>query len=123
MAAIKIHYFKGLKAYYARFGRKWVVEENGQRTSFNSFEDMISEYPILMELPVMQVAALRRMRGKYKPAMKRKGKPPINVRITVVREKLVTCYYCSGKGEVFDGFVCPNCNGKKQFLVTTRGLG
>lgn len=119
---MKIHVLRDLTAYYLKNGRQWVVKIKGKETFFDRFEYMIEAYPDLMELPVMQTTKERRSREKFKPIridlLKTIPQRPVDPRT----EKIVPCYYCSGKGELFLGVVCPNCHGEKEIMVTTYGL-
>ncbi|MFT6873617.1 MAG: hypothetical protein ACJAVN_002638 [Roseivirga sp.] len=120
---MKVHVLRDLTAYYIKKGRKWVVEEGSKKKIFECFELMIEAHPELMELPVMQVAKERRSREKFRPKRTKSPAPIPDRPIDKRSEKIVSCYYCSGKGDLFQGVVCPNCHGEKDILVTTHGLG
>ncbi|OEK00146.1 hypothetical protein BFP97_00825 [Roseivirga sp. 4D4] len=117
MKSRKVHSYNGKKAYYAKFGRKWVVEENGEEEEFVNIEAMIDKYPELLN-----VGAINLSFEKRKFAREEVLPPPV-VRETEIHTKSVTCYYCSGSGEIVGGVPCPNCNGKGTFVVSDRGLG
>lgn len=117
MKSLKKHSYNGKKAYYAKFGRKWVVIKDGIEEEFVNIEAMIETYPDLLN-----VGAIKLSFEKRKAAREEVLPPPI-VRQEEVRSKKVTCYYCSGAGEIVGGVPCPNCNGKGTYVVSTRGLG
>jgi len=123
MTAVKVHTMRGLKAYYLKRGRNWIVEENDQKNVFDCLESMIESYPDLLEVPAILMSSERRKQPKFRP-VKTENKALSRRQVMNVRtEKLVSCYYCSGKGDLFQGVPCPNCHGKKDILVTTIGLG
>lgn len=122
-STMKVHVLRDLKAYYVSKGRKWVVETKVKKEVYDSFESMIEAHPQLMELEVMQVAKERRSREKYRPIRVEKKAPVLQRPVDKRTEKIVTCYYCSGKGELFDGVLCPNCHGEQEIRVTTVGFG
>ena len=119
---MKIHVLRDLTAYYLKKGRQWVVKVKGKENCFESFERMVEAYPELLELPVMQVAKERRGREKFKPVRIDRSENAPQRPVDARTEKIVSCYYCSGNGELFLGVVCPNCHGKREILVTTYGL-
>ncbi|MFY0591539.1 hypothetical protein [Roseivirga sp.] len=123
MTAVKKHTIKDIQAYYLKFGRQWVVEQKNEKNVFDTFESMIESFPILMKLPVMQTAFKRRKRLKFRPYKRKNTQPFLDKVPKVVTEKLVACYYCSGKGELSHGMLCPNCKGQKEILVTSKGFG
>lgn len=117
MKSRKVHFYNGKKAYYAKFGRKWVVEKDAKEEEFSSIEEMIKTYPELLN-----VNAIKLSFEKRQAAREEKLPPPI-VRHQEIHTKSVSCYYCSGSGEIVGGVPCPNCNGKGTYIVSTRGLG
>ncbi len=117
MKTIKVHSHNGKRAYYARFGRKWIVEQDGIDEEFSSIESMVDKYPDLLD-----VIAIKLSVEKREAARKEQLPPPI-VRYQEVHTKSVSCYYCTGSGEIVGGVPCPNCNGRGTYTVSTRGLG
>lgn len=117
MKAIKVHSYNGKKAYYAKFGRKWIVEKDSKEEKFSSIEEMIQTYPDLLNVTAIKLSFEKRQ------AAREEQLPPPIVRHQEVHSKSVTCYYCTGSGEIVGGVPCPNCNGKGTYVVSTRGLG
>lgn len=117
MKKLKVHTLNGKRAYYAKFGRKWVVEQGDKKEEFANIEEMIATYPELL-----QVTAINLSFEKRKMAREEVPAKPI-VRNQEIHTKSVTCYYCTGSGEIVGGVPCPNCNGKGTYIVSTRGLG
>lgn len=117
MNNFKVHSLNGRRAYYAKLGRRWIVEENDTTYEFRNIEEMIKTYPDLLEIDSVKMSFERRLLAK------REVVTEVPVRNIEVHSKSVTCYYCSGKGDVYEGILCPNCNGKGTFIVNTKGLG
>ncbi len=119
MGVLKVHVHKGLKAYFVSKGRKWVVEEGEQTHQFSNVNEVVRKFPQLLEVNAIIMACERKKTAKLKavlPEIKAKKPEP-------VLTKTVSCYYCSGKGDIFDGVLCPNCKGQGIFEVNTRGIG
>lgn len=118
MTQPKTHHIGALRAYYTKKGRKWWVEQGDERETFNSIEDMVTKYPDLLNVEAIKMSVERRAlaRTKTKPVtLQEIEKSPD------ILTKTVTCYYCSGNGEV--AFMpCPNCGGTGKIHVSTRGL-
>jgi len=117
MNNFKVHTLNGRRAYYAKLGRRWIVEEGEDTYEFRNIEEMIKTYPDLLEVDSVKMSYERRLLAK------KEVRPEPPVRHQEVHSKSVTCYYCSGKGDVYEGIICPNCNGKGSFIVNTKGLG
>lgn len=117
MAELKVHTINDKKAYYARFGRKWVVEISGKQEQFASIEAMVEKYPDLLKVNAIQLSIEKRKTARSEVL------PPPVVRKSEVHTKSVSCYYCSGSGEIVGAVPCPNCKGKGSYIVSTRGLG
>lgn len=117
MGAYKVHSHAGVKAYYVKLGRKWIVEDGDKKIVFDNVSAMVKKYPDLTEVPAIQMAIDRKTLAKKEVVLASDGKG------AEIASKIVTCYYCSGKGELESGMPCPNCGGKGRFEVNTRGLG
>lgn len=117
MGSYKVHSHAGVKAYYVKLGRKWIVEDGDKKIIFNNVSEMVKKYPDLTEVPAIQMAIDRKTLAKKEVVLASGGKGE------EVVSKIVTCYYCSGKGVLASGLPCPNCGGVGWFEVSTRGLG
>lgn len=117
MKSKKVHSYGGKRAYYAKFGRKWVVEKDAKQEEFANIEAMIETYPDLLNVIAIKLSFEKRQLARNEQL------PPPIVRHQEILTKSVTCYYCSGSGEIVGGVPCPNCNGKGTYIVSTRGLG
>lgn len=128
MGAKKVHTYKGKKAWYGRTGRLWHVREGAETTSFKSVDDMLKAYPDLIAVPAIEAATLRRAERKTRTKKEVTLQPKKEVAENRIKpsnspkEKLVTCYYCSGKGRISFGMRCPNCDGKGSYIVTGKGI-
>ena len=116
MTEIKIHSYKGLKAFYTKKGRLWYVEEDGKVHQFKSVEEMVEAFPDLLKVEPIQHTVERR----------KLAKPPVQLESKDDNEEVLTktteCYYCQGTGEVIVGLPCHNCGGKGFVVVTAKGL-
>lgn len=128
MGEKKVYTYQRLKAWYSKAGRLWVVQENNEVKSFKGVESMLENYPDLIAVPAIE-AALTRKQQKRKRFHKKviiQQKEESVQDATPLKlgelEKLVICYYCSGKGRVSFGIPCPNCGGKGSFIVTSKGI-
>lgn len=119
MAAFKMHVHRGLKAYYVSKGRKWVVEEGDIKHEFNNVNEAVKRFPELMEVTPIVMACERKKETKREVVLV----PSKTEDSKKILSKSVSCYYCSGKGELFSGIICTNCKGQGVFEVNTRGLG
>ncbi|MFT6871406.1 MAG: hypothetical protein ACJAVN_000404 [Roseivirga sp.] len=117
MKSRKVHSYQGKKAYYARFGRRWIVEKDAKVEEFSNIEVMLETYPDLLNVNAIKLSFEKRQ------AAREEILPPPIVRNQEIHSKSVICYYCSGSGEIVGGVPCPNCNGKGNYIVSTRGLG
>ncbi len=116
---LKKHHVGDLTAYYTRQGRLWWVEQGGAKETFTCIEDMVSKYPLLLE--VEEIAKSVERRALSRDTTK---EVTLNTNSTgpKVHTKVVECYYCNGSGEV--AFMpCPNCGGVGKVEVSTRGIG
>ncbi len=118
MTQPKTHHIGALKAYYTKKGRIWWVEQGDECETFKSIEAMVEKYPDLLEVEAIKMSVERRAmaRTKTKPVTLQEAE-----RSPDILSKIVTCYYCSGTGEV--AFMpCPNCGGVGKIQISTRGL-
>lgn len=114
----KTHHIGKLKAYYTKKGRTWWVEQGDERETFKSIEAMVEKYPDLLNVEAIKMSVERRAlaRTKVTPVTLQEAE-----RSPDILSKIVTCYYCSGNGEV--AFMpCPNCGGSGKIQISTRGL-
>lgn len=114
---MKIHTFKNLSAYYTKQGRIWHVLEGDEAHQFKSCEAMVEKFPGLMNVEAIANTIERRAYQQTAVVVE-----PDLEQDVMIQSKTVDCYYCSGSGEVFAGMPCPNCHGKGQVTVTTKGL-
>ncbi len=119
MAAFKVHVHRGLKAYFVSKGRKWIVEDENEKHEFNNVNEAVKQFPQLLEVSAIVMACERKKLRRKKVVLA----PPKGDRVEAIRSKTVSCYYCSGKGDIFDGVLCPNCKGQGVFEVNTKGIG
>lgn len=118
MTQPKTHHISGLTAYYTKKGRLWWVEKEGGQETFKSIEDMVEKYPDLLNVEPIKMSVERRAlaRTKVTPVTLQEAEKSPDI-----LTKTVTCYYCSGNGEV--AFMpCPNCGGSGKIHISTRGL-
>ena len=129
MKAKKVHSYKDLKVWYEQVGKLWHVLDKGEEQSFWGIEELLKKYPDLTSVSAIKAALDRKIERKNRkknpiPLEPKREKPEIKWEILPnSKEKLVTCYYCSGTGTVSFGMTCPDCNGKGSFIVTSKGIG
>jgi hypothetical protein len=129
MRGKKIHEYKGKKVWYEQVGRLWHVLDKGEEYSFRGIEKLLKKHPDLTSVPAIQAALDRKIERKNRkknpiPLEPKREKSEIKSEmLDNSKEKLVSCYYCSGTGTVSFGMTCPDCNGKGSFIVTSKGIG
>ena len=112
----KVHVYGGIKTYYTKSGKKWIVEDGDKKVVFDDITSLTDKYPLLKAIPAVQRAISRKAFADKEVPLN-----PNKDHFRVI-SKVVICYYCSGKGELESGIPCTNCNGKGKFEVSTRGF-
>lgn len=113
MNGIKKHAIQGLTAYYLKKGRNWWVESAGGKAKFNSIEDMVAQYPILLDIePIKNSVERREFSNKTKDRVQLAEHTADHI-----EERITECYYCAGHGTA-GVLPCPNCDGSGKIRVT-----
>ena len=122
------YWHKGIEIWYSRERRLWCIWNRTTISTYANIEVLMRDHPEFAHIEGLKLVLTRRLEKK---ARNQEVKNDIAGVKTVVKfpekrivedGKLVTCYYCSGSGRVGYGLPCPECKGKGDYMVTTKGF-